>query len=84
MTFKYTLCINYMAYIFSRKNFTSYNEVETFERSFIMEITLNEIEGIRNMYRRDLATMDLDQEDIDYIDERLQYWNEFRKKLLEG
>lgn len=49
-----------------------------------MEITLNEIEGIRNMYRRDLATMDLDQEDIDYIDERLQYWNEFRKKLLEG
>ena len=49
-----------------------------------MEITLNEIEGIRNMYRRDLATMDLDQEDIDYIDERLQYWTEFRKKLLEG
>lgn len=49
-----------------------------------MEITLNEIEGILYMYRRDLATMDLDQEDIDYIDERLQYWHEFRKKLLEG
>lgn len=49
-----------------------------------MEITLNEIEGIMYMYRRDLATMDLDQEDIDYIDERLQYWKEFRKKLLEG
>ena len=48
-----------------------------------MEITLNEVEGILFMYRRDLATMDLKQEDIDYIEDRLQYWNEFKKKLLE-
>lgn len=51
-----------------------------------MEITLNEIEGIMYMYRRDLATlatMEMQQEDINYIKERLQYWNEIKKKLLE-
>ena len=49
-----------------------------------MEITLNEVEGILYMYRRDLAMMDLQQEDIDYIEERLQYWYEIKKKLLKS
>lgn len=48
-----------------------------------MEIMLNEVEGILFMYRRDLATMELQQEDINYIEERLRYWYEIKKKLLE-
>ena len=48
-----------------------------------MKITFNEVEGVIAMYRKDLATMDLEQEDIDYIEKRLQYWNEVKKKLLE-
>lgn len=49
-----------------------------------MEITLNEVEGILFMYRRDLATMEMQQEDINYIKERLQYWYEIKKKLLKS
>ncbi len=48
-----------------------------------MKVTLDEVEGIIAMYRKDLATMDLRQEDIDYIEKRLQYWDEAKKKLLE-
>ena len=48
-----------------------------------MKITLIEVEGILFMYRRYLATMEPQQEDIDYIKERLQYWYEIKKKLLE-
>lgn len=48
-----------------------------------MKITLDEVEAVIAMYRKDLATMDLQQEDIDYIEKRLQYWNEAKKKLLE-
>lgn len=48
-----------------------------------MNITLNEVEGVIAMYRKDLATMDVKREDIEYIEKRLQYWNELKKKLLE-
>lgn len=48
-----------------------------------MKITLDEVEAVIAMYRKDLATMDLRQEDIDYIEKRLQYWGEVKKKLLE-
>ena len=48
-----------------------------------MKITLDEVEAVIAMHRKDLATMDLQQEDIDYIEKRLQYWNEAKKKLLE-
>ncbi len=48
-----------------------------------MKVTLDEVEGVIAMYRKDLAAMDLRQEDIDYIKKRLQYWNEIKKKLLE-
>lgn len=48
-----------------------------------MKITLDEAEAVIAMYRKDLATMDLRQEDIDYIEKRLQYWGEVKKKLLE-
>ena len=48
-----------------------------------MKITFVEVECVIAMYRKDLATMDLEQEDIDYIEKRLQYWNEVKKKLLE-
>ena len=48
-----------------------------------MKVTLDEVEGVIAMYRKDLATMHLRQEDIDYIEKRLQYWNEIKKRLLE-
>lgn len=48
-----------------------------------MKVTLNEVEGVIAMYHKDLATMDLKREDVDYIEKRIQYWNEIKKKLLE-
>lgn len=45
-----------------------------------MKVTLNEVEGIIAMY---LEMLDLIKSDIDFIEERLQYWNEIKNNLLE-
>lgn len=48
-----------------------------------MKVTLDEVEGVIAMYHKDLATMDSKREDVDYIEKRIQYWNEIKEKLLE-
>lgn len=45
-----------------------------------MKVTLNEVEGIIDMY---LEYIDFIKSDLDFTEKRLKYWSEIREKLLE-
>lgn len=49
-----------------------------------MKVTLNEVECLIGMYLADLSKKYVEDMDIDFIKERIQYWDEIKKKLLEN
>lgn len=48
-----------------------------------LKVTLNEVECLIDMYRIALSGGYVEKEDVDYIVNRIQYWNKIKKKLLE-
>lgn len=47
-----------------------------------MKITLSEVECLINMYQIVLSEGYVGKEDVDYVEKRIQYWNEIKKNEL--